>query len=67
VRALVDLARDIISAEPLGRIDYIKVCDTETLQDVENLEREAVMAVAVFFERARLIDNAILRLDGRNA
>ena len=67
VRALVELARDIISAEPLGRIDYIKVCDTETLQDVESLEREAVMAVAVFFEKARLIDNAILRLDGRKA
>jgi pantoate--beta-alanine ligase len=67
VRALVELACDIISAEPLGRIDYIKVCDTETLQDVENLEREAVMAVAVFFEKARLIDNAILRFAERKA
>lgn len=59
-QVLIEQARDIISAEPLGRIDYIKVCDTETLQDVESLEREAVMALAVFFEKARLIDNTIL-------
>ena len=57
------LSSEIISAEPLGRIDYIKVCDTETLQDVERLEREAVMALAVFFEKARLIDNTVLCVD----
>ncbi len=63
-RALIELARGIISAETLGRIDYIKVCDTETLQDVELLEREAVMAIAVFFEKARLIDNTVLCVEG---
>ncbi len=63
-QALISLARGIISAEPLGRIDYVKVCDAVTLQDVERLEREAVMAVAVFFEKARLIDNTILHVDG---
>jgi len=63
-QALVSLASGIISAEPLGRIDYIKVCDTQTLQDVECLERDAVMAVAVFFEKARLIDNTVLHVDG---
>lgn len=60
-QALISLAHAIISAEPLGRIDYIKVCDTETLLDVERLDREAVMAVAVFFDKARLIDNIVLR------
>jgi pantoate--beta-alanine ligase len=66
-QALIEQARAIISAESLGRIDYIKVCDTETLQDVEILEREAVMALAVFFEKARLIDNAVLCVDGLKA
>jgi pantoate--beta-alanine ligase len=59
-QVLIDTARSIISAEPLGCIDYIKVCDTETLQDIARLDSEAVMAVAVFFNKARLIDNAIL-------
>jgi len=62
-RVLIQQARDIISAEQLGRIDYIKVCDTETLLDVERLEREVVMALAVFFEKARLIDNAVLHVE----
>ncbi len=66
-QALIDQAREIISTEPLGRIDYIKVCDTETLQDIELFEREAVMALAVFFEKARLIDNAVLCVDGLKA
>jgi len=66
-QVLIEQARAIISAEPLGRIDYIKVCDTETLQDVEFLEREAVMALAVFFEKARLIDNVVLCVDGLKA
>jgi len=63
-QVLVEQARAIINAESLGGIDYIKVCDTETLQDVEHLEREAVMALAVFFEKARLIDNAVLCVEG---
>jgi len=63
-QALISLAAGIIGSEALGRIDYIKVCDTETLQDVEIIERDAVMAIAVFFEKARLIDNTVLRPDG---
>ena len=63
-RSLIELARGIINSETLGCIDYIKVCDTETLQDVEFLEREAVMALAVFFEKARLIDNTVLCVEG---
>jgi len=62
-RVLIQQARDSISAEQLGRIDYIKVCDAETMLDVERREREAVMALAVFFEKARLIDNAVLHVE----
>lgn len=62
-RTLIEQARSIISDEPFGRIDYIKVCDSETLQDVERIDREAVMALAVFFEKARLIDNTVLCVD----
>jgi pantoate--beta-alanine ligase len=64
--ALIEKARKLISAEPRGCIDYIKVCDTETLQDIERLERESVMALAVFFEKARLIDNTVLCVDEYN-
>ena len=50
-----------ISAEPLAKIDYIKVCDLETLEDVSQIRRDAIVALAVFFGKTRLIDNVILK------
>ncbi|MEZ5324124.1 MAG: pantoate--beta-alanine ligase [Verrucomicrobiales bacterium] len=56
--ALVEIARDIIAWDaPLGRIDYLEVVDAETMQRVAATTRPALMAVAVFFGRCRLIDN----------
>lgn len=49
-----------IAAEPLARIDYVEVVDAETLQPIERIERPALVALAVFFGRARLIDNCLL-------
>ncbi|BCW96765.1 MAG: pantoate--beta-alanine ligase [Fimbriimonadales bacterium] len=49
-----------IAAEPLARIDYVEVVDAETLQPIERIERPAVAALAVFFGKARLIDNCLL-------
>ncbi|MEI6126587.1 MAG: pantoate--beta-alanine ligase, partial [Pseudomonadota bacterium] len=57
---LRDYAQSIICSEKHARIDYIKICDVETLEDVTCIEREAVMALAVYFGRARLIDNIVL-------
>jgi pantoate--beta-alanine ligase len=49
-----------ISAEPLAKIDYIKACDLETLEDVVHIRRDAVVALAVFFGKTRLIDNIVV-------
>jgi pantoate--beta-alanine ligase len=49
-----------IAAEPLARIDYVEVVDAETLQPIECIERPALVALAVFFGKARLIDNCLL-------
>jgi len=58
---LIDYVHGQISAERLARIDYIKVCDIATLEDVETISRDAVMALAVYFGKARLIDNVVLK------
>ncbi len=50
-----------ISTEPLAHIDYIKICDLETLEDVVQLKRDAVVALAVFFGKTRLIDNIAVK------
>jgi pantoate--beta-alanine ligase len=48
----------LIEKEPLARIDYVAVIDSDTLEPVENIEdRVVILATAVFFGKTRLIDN----------
>lgn len=55
---LIETARASISARaPSGRIDYIEVVDADTLEPVRTIDRPSVMALAVYFEKSRLIDN----------
>lgn len=49
-----------IAQEPLARIDYVEVVDAETLEPVVCIERPTLVAVAVYFGKARLIDNTVL-------
>jgi pantoate--beta-alanine ligase len=54
------IAEDIaarISSEPRARLDYAVCADPETLDDVERVEGAALLAVAAWFGKARLIDN----------
>ncbi len=57
---LIDKAAEIISAAADTEIDYIKICDPDTLDDVSRIERPALMALAVKVGSTRLIDNTIL-------
>jgi len=50
---------EVIAAEPLARIDYVSVCDPQTLAPVEALPETVLVALAVHFGRTRLIDNAL--------
>jgi pantoate--beta-alanine ligase len=43
-----------------GKVDYIELVDDETLQPVQSLEKAALLALAVKFSGARLIDNTVL-------
>jgi pantoate--beta-alanine ligase len=52
--------RDLITAQPETDIDYLSICDPETLIDVERIDRPALMALAVKVGKTRLIDNTIL-------
>ena len=54
---VVALAQTIINEAPLARIDYVEVADSETLQPVQMVGPNAVVLVAVFFGKTRLIDN----------
>jgi pantoate--beta-alanine ligase len=58
---LTELARSEIEKEPLARIDYVSVNDAETLARLDKLDdRPALISLAVFVGKTRLIDNVVL-------
>ena len=62
VRELLQVVRGHVEASPLSpKIDYLEVLDAETLQEVSSLKRPVVIAIAVFYDDVRLIDNIVLR------
>lgn len=61
-RKIVSAVRDHIGARPAAQIDYVSIVNPDTLEEVEILDKEAVALLAVFFGKARLIDNAILKV-----
>lgn len=61
VRVLKKTVRDTIEAEKIVHIDYIKICDPGTLEELPALRLPALAAIAAFVGPARLIDNCILR------
>ncbi len=52
--------RFLADEAPLGEIDYVQIVDPQTLADVETTERRVLVALAVRFGHARLIDNVVV-------
>ena len=55
------LIRNKIKEKPAAEIDYVDILKAETLDDVEKIEGNVVIALAVKFGKARLIDNLVLK------
>jgi pantoate--beta-alanine ligase len=60
-RELIHRAAEIISSHPHTKIEYVAICDPESLEDVDRVEGPTLMALAVWMGKTRLIDNAILK------
>lgn len=58
---IIKEASDLITSYPDTTIDYISICDPETLDDVNTIETPVLMALAVKVGTTRLIDNMILK------
>ena len=65
-KVLLEEARRILGLHPQIRPDYVSLCDTGTLEDVETIESETVLAIAAFAGSTRLIDNCILADPGED-
>jgi pantoate--beta-alanine ligase len=57
---LSEAAKAIIAQSPLARIDYVELRDADSLAVIDAIERPAVLAMAVFVGRTRLLDNRVL-------
>lgn len=55
--AVLKEMRAVIEAEPLAKIDYVSMVDALTMQDVEKVDRDVLVAMAVYIGKTRLIDN----------
>jgi pantoate--beta-alanine ligase len=55
--ALIAAARKVIAGASLARIDYLELVNAETLQPIDIVQPNSLMALAVFFGQTRLIDN----------
>ena len=51
----------MIVTEPLARLEYISISDAFTLEEVEQLEKPALISLAIWVGKTRLIDNTTLK------
>lgn len=59
-QAILEEVRAMIEAEPLAQIDYVVLCDPETLKPLDRIEGPVLAALAVRFGETRLIDNLLI-------
>jgi pantoate--beta-alanine ligase len=58
---LIEAVKSTIDKEPLARIDYVSINDAETLKQLDELgDRPALISMAAFIGKTRLIDNIVL-------
>lgn len=53
---------EIIKSEALAKIDYVRIVDLNNLDPLARIEKEALIVVAVFIGKNRLIDNTFINI-----
>ena len=57
---IISKMKELIDAEPLAKIDYIEIVDLEELNPLEEIKDKALIALAIYVGKTRLIDNIIV-------
>jgi pantoate--beta-alanine ligase len=57
---IVAVAKQVVAAEPLARLEYAELCDPATLERVDDISGPTLLALAVWIGEIRLIDNVVL-------
>ena len=56
---IINEAKKLIKKADCIDIDYVKICETNTLKDVDEIKSQSVIALAVKVGKTRLIDNHV--------
>jgi pantoate--beta-alanine ligase len=59
-RALLSQVTQLIEEQPLARIDYARICHDLSLEDQPQVDQNAVLLLAVYVGKTRLLDNGYL-------
>lgn len=59
-RELIAAANSVLAREALVRVDYCKIVNADTLEDVADISAGTLAALAAFVGATRLIDNMVL-------
>jgi pantoate--beta-alanine ligase len=57
LRAIV---REIVATQPLAHLQYVSCADYETLEELETVLRKALLSMAIYMGKTRLIDNFVI-------
>jgi pantoate--beta-alanine ligase len=60
---IIQTIQQIINSEPMARMDYVEVVDLDNLDPLDKIKGEALIALAVYVGKIRLIDNMIVILE----
>jgi pantoate--beta-alanine ligase len=52
--------QDVLASEPLAEPQYVSCADYDTLEELNEVKGKALLSMAVFMGKTRLIDNFIL-------
>ena len=52
--------KEVLASEPLAEPQYVSCADYDTLQELDEIHGKALLSMAVFFGKTRLIDNFVL-------
>lgn len=57
---IITAIKDLIMKYPFTQIDYINICDPDTIEDIAIIKSNVLLAMAVKIGKTRLIDNCLL-------
>ncbi|OSA92260.1 UNVERIFIED_ORG: pantoate--beta-alanine ligase [Clostridium botulinum] len=52
-----NIIKDSINSEQLAKIDYVELVDNNSLENIKFIDRDILVAIAVYIGKTRLIDN----------